>query len=486
MEKKILISLRICLVTLCLMMMTVTCKGSLTFSEDEIETFTVKGVTFRMVYVKGGTFKMGATSEQGNIFDDDEKSVHQVTLSPYYIGETEVTQELWQVVTGRNPSYFSGSEKLPVEQVSWDACQNFLKKLNELSGKQFRLLTEAEWEFAARGGIKSKGYKYSGSNNIDEVAWYELNSNSRTHEVGMKAPNELGLYDLSGNVREWCQDWYDLHGYSSNSLTNPTGPSTGRDRVSRGGSWAYDARYCRVSDRSHGPSYGSSRRMGFRLALDRKDLVVKKSSPTGDTHSYVDLGLPSGTLWATCNIGANSPEEYGDYFAWGETKGYNSGKTDFDWDTYRWCNGHYDEMTKYCTYSNYGYNGFTDDKTELDLEDDAAYVNWGPDWCMPSIEQFEELINKSYTTTEWTAQNGVNGRKITSKTNGNSIFLPAAGYRDDSSLSGAGSDGGYWSRSLNSDDPFHARSLYFNSSSIRAGSSYRCYGGGVRPVRSSE
>lgn len=486
MEKKILISLRICLVTLCLMMMTVTCKGSLTFSEDEIETFTVKGVTFKMVYVKGGTFKMGATSEQGNIFDDDEKSVHQVTLSPYYIGETEVTQELWQVVTGRNPSYFSGSEKLPVEQVSWDACQNFLKKLNELSGKQFRLLTEAEWEFAARGGIKSKGYKYSGSNNIDEVAWYELNSNSRTHEVGMKAPNELGLYDMSGNVWEWCQDWYDWHGYSSNSLTNPTGPSTGRDRVSRGGSWAYDARYCRVSDRSHGPSYGSSRRMGFRLALDRKDLVVKKSSPTGDTHSYVDLGLPSGTLWATCNIGANSPEEYGDYFAWGETKGYNSGKTDFDLDTYRWCNGHYNEMTKYCTYSKYGYNGFTDDKTELDLEDDAAYVNWGPDWCMPSIKQFVELINSSNTTTEWTTQNGVNGIKITSKTNGNSIFLPAAGYRRSSSLSRAGSYGSYWSRSLSSDHPYCAGYLDFASGSIYADGDNRYLGESVRPVRSSE
>jgi len=464
------------------MMMTVTCKGSLTFSEDEIETFTVKGVTFRMVYVKGGTFKIGATSEQGNIFDDDEKSVHQVTLSPYYIGETEVTQELWQVVTGRNPSYFSGSEKLPVEQVSWDACQNFLKKLNELSGKQFRLLTEAEWEFAARGGIKSKGYKYSGSNNIDEVAWYELNSNSRTHEVGMKAPNELGLYDMSGNVWEWCQDWYDWHGYSSNSLTNPTGPSTGRDRVSRGGSWAYDARYCRVSDRSHGPSYGSSRRMGFRLALDRKDLVVKKSSPTGDTHSYVDLGLPSGTLWATCNIGANSPEEYGDYFAWGETKGYNSGKTNFSWDTYKWCKGDEYSITKYCNDSDYG---TVDNKTELDLEDDAAYVNWGGNWRMPSEEQFEELIDDAYTNSEWTSLNGVEGYKITSKKNGNSIFLPAAGCRDGSSLNGAGSDGACMSHALDSDADC-ALGLVFYSDRIWISAGSRYMGPSVRPVRLSE
>ena len=214
--------------------------------------------------------------------------------------------------------------------------------------------------------------------------------------------------------------------------------------------------------------------------------VGKKPSPIGDTHSYVDLGLPSGTLWATCNIGANSPEEYGDYFAWGETKGYNSGKTDFDWDTYRWCNGHYNEMTEYCTASNYGYNGFTDNKTELDLEDDAAYVNWGPDWCMPSIEQFEELINKSYTTTEWTAQNGVNGRKITSKTNGNSIFLPAAGYRNDSSLNDAGTDGDYWSRSLSSGYTYNAGDLDFDSSGIGTYYISRYYGESVRPVRSSE
>jgi len=201
---------------------------------------------------------------------------------------------------------------------------------------------------------------------------------------------------------------------------------------------------------------------------------------------YVDLGLPSGTLWATCNIGATSPEDYGDYFAWGETEGYNDGKTKFDWSTYKWCNGSNSTMTKYCNNSSYGYNGFTDDKTELDLEDDAAYVNWGPDWCMPSYEQFEELINSSYTTIEWTAQNGVNGRKITSKTNGNSIFLPAAGDRHVSSLYAAGSNGYYWSRTLYSDYPDNARNLYFDSSNIYMGSRFRCYGRRVRPVRSQE
>jgi len=199
---------------------------------------------------------------------------------------------------------------------------------------------------------------------------------------------------------------------------------------------------------------------------------------------YVDLGLPSGTLWATYNIGADSPEDYGDYFAWGETEGYNDGKTDFSWGTYRWCNNGSDRtLTKYNTSSGYG---TVDNKTELDLEDDAAYVNWGPAWRMPSDEQFEELINSSYTTTEWTTQNGVYGRKITSKANGNSIFLPAAGGRNVSSLYYAGSGGYYWARTLYTSSPGRAWRLYFGSSDIDMRSSDRCYGHSVRPVRLSE
>jgi len=200
---------------------------------------------------------------------------------------------------------------------------------------------------------------------------------------------------------------------------------------------------------------------------------------------YVDLGLPSGTLWATCNIGATSPEDYGDYFAWGETEGYNDGKTIFLLSSYKWCEGSNSTMTKYCTNSSYGYNGFTDNKTELDLEDDAAYVNWGPAWRMPSEEQFKELINSSYTTTEWTTQNGVNGRKITSKTNGNSIFLPAAGYRNGSSLDIGGSGGYYWSRTLFG-NPIYAWRLRVNSSFIDTTSDNRYRGKSVRPVRSLE
>ena len=205
-------------------------------------------------------------------------------------------------------------------------------------------------------------------------------------------------------------------------------------------------------------------------------------------HEYVDLGLPSRTLWATCNIGASSPEDYGDYFAWGETTGYNdgNGKTYFDWSTYKLCNGRYDTLTKYCYDSSYGYNGFTDTKTELDPEDDAAYVNWGPAWRMPTIAQFEELINSSYTTTKWTTQNGVYGRLITSNTNSNSIFLPAAGWCHDSSLYSAGSGGYYWSRTLNASDPCSARDLLFESGDIYTSSDYRYFGRSVRPVRLSE
>ena len=204
-----------------------------------------------------------------------------------------------------------------------------------------------------------------------------------------------------------------------------------------------------------------------------------------DPSTYVDLGLPSGTLWATCNIGANSPEEYGDYFAWGETEGYNSGKTSFNWLTYKWCKGSETTMTKYCGNSSYGYNGFTDELTELDLEDDAAYVNWGPAWRMPSIEQCEELINSSYTTTDWTIQNGVYGRKITSKIEGytdKSIFLPAAGCRY-SSLHDVGSNGDYWSRTLGTNFPYGARNLRFISSNVYTRDDDRFYGQSIRPVR---
>ncbi len=221
-------------------------------------SITVNGVQFTMIIVEGGTFQMGCTSG-----DSNGRPVHQVTLTnDYYIGETEVTQELWTAVMGSNPSYFESSNQLPVEQVSWDDCQTFIAKLNALTGRTFRLPTEAEWEFAARGGNASEGYTYSGSNNVGDVAWYSDNSNDETHVVATKAPNELGIYDMSGNVWEWCQDWYG--DYSSDAQTNPIGPTSGSIRVDRGGSWFKPRR---VADRAGRGASARYEDLGLRLAL---------------------------------------------------------------------------------------------------------------------------------------------------------------------------------------------------------------------------
>ena len=229
-----------------------------------VKTFYANGVSFEMVEVRGGTFRMGATSEQGSEADSDEKPVHSVTLSGYYIGKTEVTQALWKAVMGSNPSNFKG-DNLPVECVSWNDCQEFVRKLNSLTELNFRLPTEAEWEFACRGGNNSRGYKYSGSNYIDNVAWYWDNSLGNTLPVATKLPNELGIYDMSGNVREWCSDWKG--DYSSGAQTNPKGPYDGSYRVNRGGSWFDLARHCRSSYRdSYSPDYCGDF-LGLRLSL---------------------------------------------------------------------------------------------------------------------------------------------------------------------------------------------------------------------------
>ena len=217
-----------------------------------------------MVYVQGGTFMMGATSEQGSDADGDEELAHQVTLSSFYIGRYEVTQEEWQAVMGSNPSHIKGAKR-PVGRLSWNDCQEFIRKLNAMTGRRFRLPTEAEWEYAARGGNRSQGYKYSGSNNLNSVAWYDDNSGNTTHDVGQKSPNELGIYDMSGSVWEWCSDWYG--NYSSSSQTNPTGSYSGSSRVRRGGSWFDYARYCRVSYRSRSTPDIRYSYLGFRLAL---------------------------------------------------------------------------------------------------------------------------------------------------------------------------------------------------------------------------
>ena len=231
-------------------------------------TIPVKnGINIEMVKVEAGSFDMGATPEMRSLQYpyDDEKPDHRVTLTKnYYIGKYEVTQALWQVVMGNNPSRFKGDD-LPVERVSWKRCQDFISKLNSLTGKRFRLPTEAEWEYAARGGNKSRGYRYSGSNTLDDVAWYGDNSGSKTHAVGTKQPNELGIYDMSGNVSEWCQDWRGS--YSSSPQTNPTGAVSGSYRVDRGGSWLYSAWFSRSSSRGGRTPGGRDGDLGLRLVL---------------------------------------------------------------------------------------------------------------------------------------------------------------------------------------------------------------------------
>ena len=221
----------------------------------------VNGIEYPMVYVSGGSFMMGSDDSEAYY---DEKPVHRVTLSSYRIGKYEVTQELWEAVMGSNPSYFKGSRR-PVENVSWDDCQTFIRKLNSLTGQTFKLPTEAQWEFAARGGNSSNGYKYSGSNYIDSVAWYDGNSGDINHDVGTKSPNELGIYDMTGNVCEWCRDRKGT--YSSSSQVDPEGPSTGSNRVYRGGGWYNNARNCRVSNRFDNSPDDRSIFFGLRLCL---------------------------------------------------------------------------------------------------------------------------------------------------------------------------------------------------------------------------
>ena len=220
-----------------------------------------------MVFVQGGSFEMGS-----NGGEEDEKPVHSVTLSSYYIGKYEVTQKQWRDVMGADPAKlaFPGCDDCPVERVSWDEVQTFLQKLNSKTGKNYRLPTEAEWEFAALGGNSSKNYTYSGSNDLGAVAWYKENSDSKTHSVGGKQVNELNICDMTGNVWEWCSDWYDEKYYESSPSENPKGATSGSLRVNRGGSWRLTTVYCRLTNRNgNGPSF-REQFLGFRVALSSK------------------------------------------------------------------------------------------------------------------------------------------------------------------------------------------------------------------------
>ena len=350
----------------------------------------------------------------------------------YYIGQTEVTQGLWKKVMGYNNSIYQGDD-LPVEKVSWEECQTFIQKLNEMTGKHFRLPTEAEWEYAARGGKNSRGYTYAGSNSIDSVAWYQSNSQEQTHTIATLMPNELGIYDMSGNVWEWCQDYYDA--------------ST--QRVVRGGSFYDVASVCRISSRvGRDTNYRSY--IGLRLVLDE--------------HEYVDLGL--SVKWATTNVGAESAEEYGEYFAWGETEP----KEVYDWSTYKWCDGTDANITKY---------NATDGKTILEPADDAAHVHWGGNWRMPTKEEQKELLD--VCSWERTNLNGVIGYKVTGP-NGNSIFIPIAGAYNsfDDQLNSVGSIGWIYSSTIATE--IRAYEIHIEEGGIQQKNCSRCVGLTIRPV----
>ena len=501
-----------------------TTSVQLAFSDNRI--FTVNGVTFEMVAVKGGTFTMGCTSEQSDCWDD-EKPTHSVTLSDYYIGKFEVIQELWKAVMGSNPSRFKG-DNLPVEKVSWDDAQKFIRKLNQQTGQNFRLPTEAEWEYAARGGNKSRGYKYSGSNNIGEVAWYTDNSGSKTHQVGTKAPNELGIYDMSGNVWEWCQDWFG--NYSSGNQTNPKGASTGSYRVLRGGSWFNIARGCRVSVRfGNNPDHGYDHN-GFRLVLGG-DTSVQLAFATGAINSVFSVSSSKKVQFSKGNLqyqastkiwrfaehqwdvigddNKNISSSYSgwiDLFGWG-TSGYNgknpwmtsttstdygNGKrniagTNYDWGVYNTISNGEGKSWRTLTRDEWVYV-FDTRKTGSGIRYAKATVNgvtgvillpdnWSSsNYSLSNTNKTDASFSSNrISQTDWINKFETNG----------AVFLPAAGFRNGTNLYYVGSNGNYWSASYNNSN--RARSVWFSDGDLRPGDwSYRKNGQSVRLVCPAE
>lgn len=328
--------------------------------------------------------------------------------------------------------------------------------------------TEGEAQALTRNAFTYDGYTFSGWNTVQSGS-----GASYTDGQTITATADLTLY------AQWARNTAIVT-FNANGGTGEMTPQTFTIGVAQALSTnSFTRENCiflgwnTVQDGS-GATYSEMQEITIEENIT---LYAQWMIPTGQQggHYYVDLGLPSGTLWATCNVGAVNPTDYGDYFAWGET----AIKEKYDWTTYRYCNGDRRYLTKYCNNGSYGYNGFTDELTTLEASDDVATVNWGVDWRMPKCNELEEL--NDYCTVIWTTQNGVNGRMFTGP-NGNSIFLPAAGFRSSVSLSNVGVRAYYWSSSLYVDEPCQAKYLNFISPKCEVGQLNRFIGFSVRPV----
>ena len=464
--------------------------------DGECKTFTLPGdVTMEMVYVGPGEFMMG--SDDGKA---DEKPVHSVRISQgYWIGKYPVTQKQWKALVESNDitfdngqpvanfsSHGGGSETVvgintsdfPMESISWDDCNKLVAALNrkEKTSRRWMIPTEAQWEFAARGGSKSKGYKYSGGDNMSALGWYYENSGEnriidgqwsidklesnkcRPHRVDEKdVGNELGIVGMSGNVSEWCQDYYGKDYYANSSRLDPKGPALGDSRVSRGGCWLQFAWFCRSACRSGGRPGNRNGSKGFRLCCSvgpREDSeendVVEPQKAEQDDVKRVQL-WEGGPYWATKNIGAENPEDPGYYFWWGDTIGYKR-----EGDKWVASDGSMSNFlfsgdntpTEVKSISALESDGWIEKKNGtyvLTSKHDAAQAHWGGNWRIPTQEEFYNLFEKCDWT--WDKRNGVRGAVVRGRGNyaSKSIFLPAAGLGNGPSLIRAGSSCNYWS-----------------------------------------